>query len=58
MASWQYVALKNAIEERSRSCNTQKSLDKMEALLDIVKRLEYDTLQASNIEYLVDIIAD
>ena len=58
MASWQFVTLKNAIAQRSKTCDTQKSLDRMVALMEIVEQLEYGTLVASNVDYLVDIIAD
>jgi hypothetical protein len=58
MASWQYVTLKNAIAQRSKTCDTQKSLDRLIALMEIVERLEDGTLVASDVDYLVDIIAD
>ena len=57
MASWQFVTLKNAIEQRSKTCNTQKSLDRLIALMEIVEELEYGTLVASQVDKLVDKIA-
>lgn len=57
MANWQYVTLKNAIANRSKTCNTQKSLDRLIALMEIVEELEYGTLVASQVDKLVDKIA-